>query len=146
MRQYRRADASSRWSNFFLAFLCHECLSIDEELLRPVRLYSTSSTIFYQYAMVVCTIGVICLKETIKRLSVIQFFGFNLVHKAGFITPPGPISEKSKDIIHRYVATAAERFHAAIEARVPPSPRVINLNAFRVQKAAFSLEIENISS
>lgn len=56
---------------------------------------------FNQQAMIVCTAGALGLKVAIDSLAVIKLAGFNLVHSAGFITPPGPISRKSRDMIGR---------------------------------------------
>lgn len=97
---------------------------------------------FNQYAMIVCTTGALGLKETIDRLSVIQFAGYDIVHTAGFVTPQGPVSGKSRNKIKIGVANAAEKFYSTIEARKPHSPKLINLIAFRGQQAAFSLSYQ----
>lgn len=94
---------------------------------------------FNQYTMIVCTTGALGLKETIDRLSVIQFAGYNIVHTKGFVTPPGPTSEKSRNKTQKGVVVAAETFYRTIEARKLLSPKLINLIAFRGQQAAFSL-------
>lgn len=94
---------------------------------------------FDQYAMIISTTGAVGLKETIDRLSVVQFAGYNIVHAAGFATPPGPASEKSSKKIQKGVAGAAEKFYRMIDEGTPFSPKLINLMAFRGQQAAFSL-------
>lgn len=98
---------------------------------------------FDQQAMIVCTAGAVGLKEAIDRLAVIKFAGFNLVHTAGFITPPGPISRKSRDKMDRDILNAANAFHNAMVAKEPVSPGLINLIAFRSQKALFALSHEH---
>jgi hypothetical protein len=67
--------------------------------------------------MIVCTAGAVELKEAIDRLAVIKFAGFNLIHKAGFITPPGPVSRKSRDKKGRDILNAANAFHDAKVAK-----------------------------
>lgn len=94
---------------------------------------------FNQYTMIICTTGALGLKETIDRLSVIKFAGYNIVHTKGFVTPPGPTSEKSRNKIQKGIVVAAETFYRTIEAREALSPKLINLIAFRGQQAAFSL-------
>lgn len=79
---------------------------------------------FNQYTMIVSTTGALGLKETIDRLSIIQFAGYNTVHTAGFVTLPRPISEKSRNKISKRIAEAAEKFYHMIEARRPPSPKL----------------------
>ena len=93
---------------------------------------------FNQYTMIVCTTGALGLKETIDRLSVVQFAGFKIVHTLGLVTHP-LISPKSKSKNDKKVAKAAQKFHSMIIAGRPPSPRLINLIAFRGQQASFSL-------
>jgi multimeric flavodoxin WrbA len=97
---------------------------------------------FNQQAMIVCTAGAVGLKEAIDRLAVIKFAGFNLVHTVGFITPMGPISEKSRKKIDRDITVAANRLYNAMAAGTPASPGLINLIAFRSQQAAFALSHE----
>lgn len=93
---------------------------------------------FKQYTMIVCTTGAVGLKETIDRLSVVQFAGFNIVRSLGLATPP-LLSPKSKSKNDKKVAEAAQKFHSIIKSGKPPSPRLINLIAFRGQQASFSL-------
>ncbi len=92
--------------------------------------------------MIVCTTGAVGLKETIDRLAVIKFAGFNLVHTAGFVTPMGPVSEKSRKKIDRDISEAADRLYDAMAAGMPASPGLINLIAFRSQQTAFALSHE----
>jgi multimeric flavodoxin WrbA len=94
---------------------------------------------FDQQAMIVCTTGAVGLKEAIDRLAVIKFAGFNLVHTAGFVTPPGPVSRNSRDKIDRDILKAANKFYSAVVAREPATPGLINLIAFHSQQAAFAL-------
>lgn len=93
---------------------------------------------FRQYTMIVCTTGAVGLKETIDRLSVVQFAGFNIVHTLGLVTPP-LLSPKSRRKNDEKLAESAGKFHSIIRAGKPQSPRLINLIAFRGQQSAFSL-------
>lgn len=93
---------------------------------------------FNQYTMIVSTTGALGLKETIDRLSVVQFAGFNIVHTLGLVTPP-LISPKSKGKNDKQLAEAAQKFYSIIKAGKPQSPRLINLIAFRGQQSAFAL-------
>ena len=97
---------------------------------------------FNQQAMIVCTAGAVGLKEAIDRLAVIKFAGFNLIHTAGFVTPPGPVSRKSRDKIDRDILNAANAFHDSLVSKKPVSPGLINLMAFRSQQALFALSHE----
>lgn len=94
---------------------------------------------FNQRAMIVCTTGALGLKETIDRLSVIRYAGFNLVYSVGFNTPENKVSLKSKNRIDKDVEKAAMKFFDALQDKEPPSPSLINLIAFRAQQAAFAL-------
>lgn len=94
---------------------------------------------FNQYAMIISTTGALGLKETIDRLSVVQFAGYSIVHTAGFATPSEPVSEKYRIKIQKGVSEAAEKFYQTIDGRKSFSPKLINLMAFRGQQAAFSL-------
>ncbi len=93
---------------------------------------------FRQKVMIVCTTGALGLKETIDRLSVIRYAGFNLVHTAGFYTPESNVALKSKNRIDKDINLAARKFFEALQAKQPPSPRLISLIAFRAQQAAFA--------
>ncbi len=93
---------------------------------------------FNQYTMIVSTTGALGLKETIDRLSVVQFAGFNIVHTLGLVTHP-LLSLKSKSKNDAKIAEAAQKFYSVIRARRPQSPKLINLIAFRGQQASFSL-------
>lgn len=88
--------------------------------------------------MIVCTTGAVGLKETIDRLSVVQFAGFNIVQALGLTTPP-MISPKSKNKNDKKLAEASQKFHSLIKSGKPPSPRLMNLIAFRAQQASFTL-------
>lgn len=94
---------------------------------------------FNQRAMIVCTTGALGLKETIDRLSVIRYAGFNLVYSVGFNTPENNVSLKSKSRIDKDVEKAAMKFFDALQDKELPSPNLFNLIAFRAQQTAFSL-------
>jgi len=98
---------------------------------------------FDQHAVIICTTGAVGLKETIDRMAVIQFAGFNLVHKVGFVTPMKTVSESSKEKIDKGIDEAAKKLYEAIESRRPHSPTLINLAAFRSQQASFQLAHEH---
>ena len=88
--------------------------------------------------MIVCTTGALGLKEAMDRLSVIRHAGFNLVHKAGFYTPESNVSLKSLSKIDKGIDLAARKFFEALQMTKSPSPKLIELMAFRAQQAAFA--------
>jgi len=94
---------------------------------------------FNQKAMIICTTGALGLKETIDRMAVAQFAGYNLVHSAGFTTPYSKISLKAKKKIDNDIAEAAEKFYKALISREPIKPKLINLIGFKAQQTAFGL-------
>jgi hypothetical protein len=94
---------------------------------------------FGQKAMIVCTTGALGLKEAIDRLSVIRHAGFDLVYTAGFCTPESNVSLKSKRKINKVIDLAARKFFEALQTNKPPSPKLIELMAFRAQQAAFAV-------
>lgn len=102
---------------------------------------------FYeQHAMIVSTAGAVGLKETIDRMTVIKLAGFNLVHTAGFVTPPNLVSRKAKERIGKGTEKAARKLYEAMETKRSLSPGFTNLIAFRGQQAAFQLSHDyNIS-
>lgn len=97
---------------------------------------------FSQKAMIVCTTGALGLKEAMDRLSVIEFAGFDLVHKAGFITPESNVSLKAKRKMDKEIDLASMKFFEALHSNHPRSPRLIRIIAFRSQQAAFAASHE----
>ncbi len=94
---------------------------------------------FQQRAMIVSTTGALGLKEAMDRMAVIRFSGFDLVQRAGFVTPNNPVSTRSKERIDRSITEAAEKFCTPLNSGLTTSPGLINLIAFRSQQAAFGL-------
>jgi multimeric flavodoxin WrbA len=97
---------------------------------------------FSQKAMIVCTTGALGLKEAIDRLSVVEYAGFDLVHKAGFITPESNVSLKAKRKMDKEIDLAAMKFFEALHSSHPRSPKLTKIIAFRSQQAAFAASHE----
>ncbi len=76
-------------------------------------------------------------------MAVIKFSGFDLVHRAGFVTPGNCVSASSKKRIDRGISEAAEKFFTILNSGLTTSPGLINLIAFRSQQAAFGLAGEH---
>jgi hypothetical protein len=95
---------------------------------------------FHQPALIVCTTGIVGLKETIKSIAAIRFCGFPIIDSVGAVIPDDDlVTEKDKADLAKNVERAARKFSDSVNNKKQPSPTFEGLVQFRVQQAIFSL-------
>jgi len=95
---------------------------------------------FKQYTLLVSVSAGSGLKETISRMSVLKYCGFNIVDSLAIgVFDFELASENTKRKIQQKISAAANRFYQAIQMKKKYSPSFDNLVAFRAQQTAFSL-------
>ncbi len=95
---------------------------------------------FKQYTFIVSVSAGSGLKETISRISVLKYCGFNIVGSLAIGTFDFQlVSQETKDKIQKKVSAAADKFYQTIHKNRKYSPSFENLIAFHAQKTAYTM-------